>query len=336
MFCAFGCNIKGSNPGEIGNLSSLSSIDLDNNEITGFIPSTLGKLKEVERMYLVHNIFEGNIISSELCQIIRLGDLYLSGNNLNGGLPKQVGNLTSLNCLYLSENNLTGTMSADLFTLKVHHGGMFVNEGVFQYVGGTVTLFEELDPDFMSFYEILNPIRRLGYPPTIVMWLPNSELENGLRLIDSDRVVCIMFVEYSAENCNVVDVYVENIDIDIPLPMVPPLDPPYINDLPHGPPYINDPTTAEAVEEGINDPSDIEATEEGINDPLDTHTTEEGINDPPEYEAAEATEADLMADFGFFAEGDTLSDNCDSLGNDELEGVEVNQIIYFAFVGAKV
>ncbi|KAG8385146.1 hypothetical protein BUALT_Bualt03G0011400 [Buddleja alternifolia] len=94
---------------------------------------------------------------------------------------------------------IAGTMSADLFTLKVHHGGMFVNEGVFQYVGGTVTLFEELDPDFMSFYEILNPIRRLGYPPTIVMWyrLPNSELENGLRLIDSDRVVCTMFVEYS-------------------------------------------------------------------------------------------------------------------------------------------
>ncbi|CAI9778128.1 unnamed protein product [Fraxinus pennsylvanica] len=108
MFRAFGCNIKGLIPSEIGNLSSLGSIDLDNNKLTGFIPSTLGKLN-LEAIYLEHNRLEGHI-PPDLCQLSRLGDLYLNENMLNGTIPACLGKLKSLRRVFLQSNRFSSTL----------------------------------------------------------------------------------------------------------------------------------------------------------------------------------------------------------------------------------
>ncbi|KAL2503504.1 LRR receptor-like serine/threonine-protein kinase FLS2 [Abeliophyllum distichum] len=105
MFRAFGCNIKGPIPSEIGNLSSLESIDLDSNKLTGFIPSTLGKLN-LEAIYLEHNSLSG-YIPPDLCQLSKLGDLYLNANMLNGTIPACLGELKSLRRVFLHSNRLT-------------------------------------------------------------------------------------------------------------------------------------------------------------------------------------------------------------------------------------
>lgn len=50
LFCSIlkGNGITGGIPEEFGNLSSLTSLDLDNNRLSGKIPSTLGNLKKLQ------------------------------------------------------------------------------------------------------------------------------------------------------------------------------------------------------------------------------------------------------------------------------------------------
>ena len=73
----------------IGNMSSLNSLYLYNNALTGAIPIELGNLQGIRK-------------------------LELDNNRLNGTIPPQLGNLTSLSVIRLNYNNLTGTIPSEL------------------------------------------------------------------------------------------------------------------------------------------------------------------------------------------------------------------------------
>ncbi|XP_022157344.1 leucine-rich repeat protein 1 isoform X2 [Momordica charantia] len=77
--------IHGTIPDELGNLKSLISLDLYNNNITGRIPLSLGKLKSL--------VF------------LRLND-----NRLNGPVPRELTGITSLKVVDVSNNDLCGTI----------------------------------------------------------------------------------------------------------------------------------------------------------------------------------------------------------------------------------
>lgn len=62
------CNINGNIPIEIENLSSLTTLFLDNNHFAGPIPTTVGKLHKLQALYLQNNKLEGSI-PSELCNL---------------------------------------------------------------------------------------------------------------------------------------------------------------------------------------------------------------------------------------------------------------------------
>ncbi|KAM7519129.1 hypothetical protein LguiB_018091 [Lonicera macranthoides] len=68
VFEAFGCQIKGEVPIGIGNLSGLTTLLLDSNELTGFIPSTLERLENPALLYLEHNDLKGSI-PNDLCRL---------------------------------------------------------------------------------------------------------------------------------------------------------------------------------------------------------------------------------------------------------------------------
>ncbi|XP_052485340.1 LRR receptor-like serine/threonine-protein kinase GSO1 [Gossypium raimondii] len=116
-FSAYSCNIRGSIPNEIGNLSHLISIDLGGNKLIGQIPTTIGGLEELQSLSLEDNKLEGSI-PSQLCHLNKLAFLFLTNNQLSGPIPACLGDLTSLRQLGLDSNMFSSSIPSTLTRLN--------------------------------------------------------------------------------------------------------------------------------------------------------------------------------------------------------------------------
>ncbi|GJZ14754.1 leucine-rich repeat protein [Tanacetum coccineum] len=109
-----GLQLWGVLPISIGNLSDqLNSLYLGDNQLfgslpssIGLIPDSLGNLSLLTELHLDSNNLEGHIPSC-------LGK-YLSQNSLSGSIPLDIKDLNMLNILDLSSNNLSGTITSSL------------------------------------------------------------------------------------------------------------------------------------------------------------------------------------------------------------------------------
>ncbi|XP_062170493.1 probable LRR receptor-like serine/threonine-protein kinase At3g47570 [Alnus glutinosa] len=111
------CNIKGNIPRDIGNLSNLMTLSLQFNELTGPIPTTVGKLHKLQGLRVDNNRLEG-LIPFDLCHLESLFELNLGHNELSGPIPTCVNNLTFLRYLYLHFNELTSEIPLSLWSLS--------------------------------------------------------------------------------------------------------------------------------------------------------------------------------------------------------------------------
>ena len=102
-------DLDGSIPAEIGQLTEMRRIDLDENSLTGEIPAQLGNLKKVTHLYLSENELSGEV-PTELGHMTALQVLYLEDNDLTGSVPPELGNLANLTQLILGDNELSGTV----------------------------------------------------------------------------------------------------------------------------------------------------------------------------------------------------------------------------------
>ncbi|XP_017979870.1 PREDICTED: probable LRR receptor-like serine/threonine-protein kinase At3g47570 [Theobroma cacao] len=109
IFDASACKIGGNIPGEIGNLSNLISLEIENNELIGSIPTTIGRLEKLQGLHLDGNKLEGSI-PYELCRLKSLGFLYLTANKLAGPIPACLGDLVSLRHLHLGSNKFANSI----------------------------------------------------------------------------------------------------------------------------------------------------------------------------------------------------------------------------------
>ncbi len=108
--------LAGSIPSEIGNLSGLRRLWLNLNQLSGALPSELGDLTKLEEMFLLMNQFSGSI-PSELGNLSNLLILNFHNNSLSGTIPQELGNLSNLKELRLGNNQLTGTIPSEIFNL---------------------------------------------------------------------------------------------------------------------------------------------------------------------------------------------------------------------------
>ncbi|KAJ7979613.1 LRR receptor-like kinase family protein [Quillaja saponaria] len=101
-------HISGSPPNNIGNFGLLESFDLSSNNFSGEIPAAISSLLSLRILKLDHNRFEQGIPSGILnCQ--SLVSLDLSSNRLNGSLPDGFGAaLPKLRTLNLAGNKIYG------------------------------------------------------------------------------------------------------------------------------------------------------------------------------------------------------------------------------------
>ena len=101
-------NLTGELPADLVLLSDLKYFAAPDNAIIR-IPSELGALSKLERIYLNNNAIGGRI-ASELGSLSKLVHLRLNDNLFTGKIPSDLGNLLSLDSLELHHTELSGTM----------------------------------------------------------------------------------------------------------------------------------------------------------------------------------------------------------------------------------
>ncbi|XVF79024.1 hypothetical protein PTKIN_Ptkin14bG0186200 [Pterospermum kingtungense] len=96
----------------------LQGLWLFNNRLSGKIPPSLFKCKELRILSLGDNHFEGRF-PKEIGNLTMLQTLELFGNNIKGEIPYEIGNLLNLEKLFIYENNLEGTIPSSIGNLTL-------------------------------------------------------------------------------------------------------------------------------------------------------------------------------------------------------------------------
>ena len=113
--------MEGMLPSEIGELRSLEYLELRENRFDGQIPTELGLLQSLTYLDISdHKYFTEPTIPSELGNLSLLKKLYMSHNGLLGTVPSELFGLVSLEELNLSWNSLNGSLplSMELISLR--------------------------------------------------------------------------------------------------------------------------------------------------------------------------------------------------------------------------
>jgi len=105
--------LSGSIPASIGNLTSLTRLNLASNQLSGSIPSIIGNLASLTHLNLSCNDLAGPI-PLEIGKLANLTSLVLRQNDLDGPIPSTIGNLKSLTRLNLASNRLSGSIPLEL------------------------------------------------------------------------------------------------------------------------------------------------------------------------------------------------------------------------------
>ncbi|XP_071681143.1 receptor-like protein EIX2 [Lolium perenne] len=136
------CELSGTFPDELGNLTLLENFDISDNYINGMIPGTLQNMCNLTSLDLSGNNIGGDIrevidripsCSWKNLQELKLAGANISGttlqfvsnlsslrmldvrnNQLSGSVPMEIGMLTNLSYIYLGSNNLSGSLPVEI------------------------------------------------------------------------------------------------------------------------------------------------------------------------------------------------------------------------------
>jgi Leucine-rich repeat (LRR) protein len=101
--------LVGQIPSSIGQSTTLQSIDLTSNQLTGTIPDFASQSK-IMQLWLANNKFTGHIpVTTGKLSALQLLDL--SANHLTATIPTEIGNCQKIIHFGVNENSLSGTIN---------------------------------------------------------------------------------------------------------------------------------------------------------------------------------------------------------------------------------
>ena len=87
-----------------GTIGNVWRIKLNHNDLTGSLPAELGNLTHLTELHLNNNYSLTGSIPAELGNLTNLTELYLNETALTGSIPAELGNLTNLIYLHLKDS----------------------------------------------------------------------------------------------------------------------------------------------------------------------------------------------------------------------------------------
>ena len=112
-----GNRLSGEIPDTLATLTNLQYLNLSDNQLDGAIPTSLGDLSKLETLDLSKNELTGRI-PSELGKLERLGTLFVDNNGLTESIPSSFRNLLRLSQLLASDNELSGEIPSSIGQLN--------------------------------------------------------------------------------------------------------------------------------------------------------------------------------------------------------------------------
>ncbi|XP_071918009.1 uncharacterized protein [Coffea arabica] len=195
-----------------------------------------------------------------------------------------------------------------MFSFEVHYGGHFVKNPGLTYVGGDIKHFNDIDPDYMSRFEIWGLLKGLNVPinTQICFKMPDDEF----ALLNSEAAVMYMFGMFRDEPY--IHIYVGE-----------------VND--NGDVENNNGNQQDGVEavgnsninanQGVgtgNDGLGVGGVNDNVEPEVDHDVNESETESDDSYTPESEQSSEYDSDFDYFLDGDTLSDNCD-IGDDTTE-----------------
>jgi len=109
-------NLSGNLPTELGLLSNVKRLVLYNNRLSGGIPSEIGQMESLEELHLLFNLLDK--LPDEIGNLKSLTTLELSNNRIEGTLPTNMGKMEKIVHIYLENNKLSGSIPTELGDLE--------------------------------------------------------------------------------------------------------------------------------------------------------------------------------------------------------------------------
>ncbi|XP_057958080.1 probable leucine-rich repeat receptor-like serine/threonine-protein kinase At3g14840 [Malania oleifera] len=107
----------GSIPKEIGNISTLASLTLTSNQLSGVLPPELGNLCRLRYLYLSSNYFTGELPGT-FAKLTALKDVRISDNNFTGSIPNFIQNWKNIRRLVILGTGLKGPIPSGVSLLE--------------------------------------------------------------------------------------------------------------------------------------------------------------------------------------------------------------------------
>ncbi|KAB2086601.1 hypothetical protein ES319_A04G043600v1, partial [Gossypium barbadense] len=119
--------LSGNIPSSMGKCNNLQILALSYNQFTGIIPRSIGNLTRLEKLYLGLNNLEGSLPNGLCYHCPMLEGLLLEHNELSGNIPSSMGECYQLQILNLAANKFSGLIPKSIFNSTMPQG-IYLND----------------------------------------------------------------------------------------------------------------------------------------------------------------------------------------------------------------